>query len=99
MAGLPDRIGSAVVLSIAAPQHVENQATLARSSTRFVCQACGASYPKWSGKCDACGEWNSLVEEAVPESAPKGLGRSAGRRIDFVDLKGVSEKAPRRITG
>jgi DNA repair protein RadA/Sms len=74
---------------------------LARPNTRYVCQACGASYPKWGGKCDACGEWNTLVEEAVPESAPKGLGRAsgAGRRIDFVDLKGVSEKAPRRISG
>jgi DNA repair protein RadA/Sms len=74
---------------------------LARPNTRYVCQACGASSPKWGGKCDACGEWNTLVEEAVPESAPKGLGRAsgAGRRIDFVDLKGVSEKAPRRISG
>jgi DNA repair protein RadA/Sms len=72
---------------------------LARPNTRYVCQACGASHPKWGGKCDACGEWNSLVEEAAPESAPKGLGRAGGRRIDFVDLKGVTEQAPRRMTG
>ncbi|HSK40663.1 MAG TPA: DNA repair protein RadA, partial [Arenibaculum sp.] len=69
-----------------------------RSANRYVCQSCGASSPKWAGKCDGCGEWNTLVEEAVPESAPKGLGRGAGRRLDFVDLTGVSEHAPRRTT-
>lgn len=29
----------------------------------FVCQSCGASAPKWSGRCEACGDWNTLVEE------------------------------------
>ncbi|HYD30001.1 MAG TPA: DNA repair protein RadA [Azospirillaceae bacterium] len=71
---------------------------MARSTTRYVCQACGASFPKWGGKCDACGEWNSLVEEAVPESAPKGLGRAAGKRLEFVGLDGVSATAPRHVT-
>lgn len=32
--------------------------------TLFVCQQCGASFPKWMGKCSECGEWNSLVETA-----------------------------------
>ncbi len=31
----------------------------------YVCQNCGASFPKWSGKCPQCGEWNSLVEKIV----------------------------------
>jgi DNA repair protein RadA/Sms len=31
----------------------------------FRCTECGADQPKWGGKCDACGAWNSLVEEAV----------------------------------
>jgi DNA repair protein RadA/Sms len=70
-----------------------------RNANRYVCQSCGASSPKWAGRCDACGEWNSLVEEAAPEPTPRGLGRGAGRPIDFVDLKGVGEKAPRRTTG
>ncbi|MFC7334486.1 DNA repair protein RadA [Rhodocista pekingensis] len=73
---------------------------MARASTRFVCQSCGASFPKWGGRCDACGAWNTLVEEQVPESAPKGLGpaRHSGRRIEFVALSGVSSDAPRRLT-
>ncbi len=37
----------------------------------FRCTECGADQPKWAGRCDACGAWNTLVEEAV--------GRSAGR--------------------
>ncbi|WP_114393610.1 DNA repair protein RadA [Oleisolibacter albus] len=71
---------------------------MARAATRYVCQNCGASYPKWSGKCDACGEWNTLVEEQVAESAPKGLGKTPGRRIEFVALSGVSKEAPRRLS-
>ena len=30
---------------------------------QFVCQNCGSVYPKWQGKCDSCGEWNTIVEE------------------------------------
>ena len=37
---------------------------MAKRTTRFVCQTCGAVAPRWSGKCEACGEWNTLVEES-----------------------------------
>ncbi len=72
---------------------------MAKATSRFVCQSCGAAYPKWAGRCDACGEWNTLVEEAVPESAPKGLGSAKGRRIAFVGLSGASDPSPRRLSG
>ena len=72
---------------------------MAKATSRFVCQSCGAAYPKWAGRCDACGEWNSLVEEAVPEQAPKGLGSAKGRKIAFVGLSGASDPAPRRLSG
>ena len=37
---------------------------MARKSTvDYVCQSCGSVYPKWQGKCDSCGEWNTIVEE------------------------------------
>ncbi|HEV8400549.1 MAG TPA: DNA repair protein RadA [Gemmatimonadales bacterium] len=39
----------------------------------FRCTDCGAEQPKWAGKCDACGTWNTLVEEAV--------GRSGGSAV------------------
>ncbi|MEO5336727.1 MAG: DNA repair protein RadA [Magnetospirillum sp. WYHS-4] len=72
---------------------------MARPRTQYVCQECGATAPKWGGRCEACGAWNSLVEEQQAESAPKGLGGRKGKRIDFVGLDGVSERPPRRITG
>ncbi|MBB4287804.1 DNA repair protein RadA [Roseospira goensis] len=67
---------------------------------QFVCQSCGAVTRKWAGRCDACGEWNTIVEEAVPEAAPKGItaGRG-GRSLDFVGLKGDGRPPPRRLTG
>ncbi|MEM7399050.1 MAG: hypothetical protein AAF354_08925, partial [Pseudomonadota bacterium] len=37
---------------------------MAKPSKAYVCQSCGAVAARWSGKCAACGAWNSLVEEA-----------------------------------
>ncbi len=70
-----------------------------RKTVTYVCQSCGAVAPKWAGRCEACGEWNTMVEEAAPESAPKGLGAKKGRRIKFEGLKGTGARAPRRVTG
>ena len=36
-----------------------------RRKTRYACIECGTGAPKWSGKCDGCGEWNTIVEEPV----------------------------------
>jgi DNA repair protein RadA/Sms len=72
---------------------------LAKAATRYVCQNCGAVYSKWSGRCDACGEWNQIVEETTAESAPRGLGAGRGRRLSFAPLDGVAPDAPRRTTG
>ena len=36
---------------------------MVKQKTRFVCQQCGAESPKWLGRCNGCGEWNTLVEE------------------------------------
>src|SRR5512143_191015 len=73
---------------------------MARSSPTFVCQSCGAVHPKWSGKCDECGGWNTLVEEGAP--APIGAGatkRAKGRRFALEDLRTEDKEPPRRITG
>ena len=40
----------------------------ARASTVFACQSCGATSPKWLGRCPECAEWNSYVEELRGES-------------------------------
>ncbi len=73
---------------------------MAKAQSRFICQACAAAYGKWSGRCEQCGEWNTIAEEAAPQATPGGLGRGrAGRSLDFVGLKGTSEPAPRRCSG
>ncbi|MBP3194130.1 MAG: DNA repair protein RadA [Cardiobacteriaceae bacterium] len=49
---------------------------MSKEKTRFVCQKCGADFPKWQGRCGGCGEWNCLIEEAVEKPAAR--GRSGG---------------------
>jgi DNA repair protein RadA/Sms len=72
---------------------------LAKPTSRFVCQSCGAVSAKWAGRCEACGEWNTILEEAItPRPGPAGKSGS-GRRIAFVDLAGSAEPAPRCPTG
>ncbi|MDJ0894868.1 MAG: DNA repair protein RadA [Alphaproteobacteria bacterium] len=69
---------------------------------RYACSACGAVYPKWAGRCEACGEWNSIHEEASIETAPGGLGRRSakpGRKLDLVSLRGETASPPRTLTG
>lgn len=72
---------------------------MARTAATFVCQECGAVHPKWAGRCDACGAWNTLVEEIAAEIQPKGLGSRKGKRVSFVPLSGEAKPAPRRVTG
>jgi DNA repair protein RadA/Sms len=72
---------------------------VARAQARFVCQECGAVHPKWLGRCESCGAWNSLVEEAPRDTVPKGLSSGKGRTIDFVGLRGTSAPTPRRQSG
>lgn len=44
---------------------------MAKFKTIYICSNCATEYPKWQGKCDACGEWGSLVEEVVERTAAK----------------------------
>ena len=67
---------------------------MAKSKTQFICQNCGASYPKWIGKCDNCGEWNTLVEQA-PVSTGKSVvarGESTGKVLSVQNMRTISVK-------
>ena len=72
---------------------------MARPEPRYVCQACGAGHPRWGGRCEACGAWNTIIEEAPREAAPKGLGGRRGRGLEFVGLTGEAAALVRRTTG
>ncbi|MGQ1944187.1 DNA repair protein RadA [Ornithobacterium rhinotracheale] len=43
---------------------------MAKAKTVFYCQNCGTRHAQWLGKCNACGEWNTIVEEVVEKNAP-----------------------------
>lgn len=52
---------------------------MAKQKTQYACQACGAISTRWSGKCDACGEWNTMLEEVVrQESTGRGARATTG---------------------
>ena len=73
---------------------------MARSQTRYVCQACGATAAKWLGRCEGCGAWNSLLEEADSGAVPGGL-RKGGKAnpISFESLDGHTRETPRLVSG
>jgi DNA repair protein RadA/Sms len=71
---------------------------MSKASARFVCQECGAVTLRWGGKCEACGAWNSIVEEARKDDTPKGLGGKPGKKIEFVGLEGSAAPLPRLPT-
>jgi DNA repair protein RadA/Sms len=50
---------------------------MAKARSQFICQQCGASYPKWTGRCENCGEWNTLVEQTVESKGSSAVARSA----------------------
>ncbi|MGI9352691.1 MAG: DNA repair protein RadA [Rhizobiaceae bacterium] len=74
---------------------------MAKSKSQFVCQSCGSSFPRWSGRCDGCGEWNSLVEE----NSSSGIGANPGKQlrkgtpVQLVSLAGETDEAPRIPSG
>jgi DNA repair protein RadA/Sms len=65
---------------------------MVKSKTTFICQQCAASYTKWSGKCENCGEWNSLVEQASSASAGKSAvsrGASSGSILKAQSMRSI----------
>lgn len=45
---------------------------MAKTKSEYVCQSCGSVFARWAGKCDGCGEWNTIVEETVTPVEPSG---------------------------
>lgn len=62
---------------------------MAKSKTLYTCSNCGNQTPTWSGRCPACGEWNTLVEQVV--TASPGKGSVAGRTIDAQSVASVAK--------
>lgn len=56
---------------------------MAKKNFAYICQSCGYQSAKWAGKCPSCGEWNTIVEEQLPEK------RSAGRKKEHIPAKSI----------
>lgn len=69
---------------------------MSKSRLQYVCQACGYASPKWLGRCPACGEWNSLVEEVAGEV---GSQPPAPPAVPVAMTEVVSTSQPRMATG
>lgn len=65
-----------------------------KNTKLFYCNACGAGYPKWIGKCEDCGQWNSIVEN----QKNNGL-IAASNKIDFKDLSYKDSNIMRKLSG
>ena len=76
---------------------------MARAKSTFICQNCGASYPKWVGKCENCGEWNSLVEQVVASTGNSAVARGAhsGKILSPQTMRSINadEQTKRLSTG
>lgn len=81
---------------------------MAKTKTAYVCGDCGADYPKWQGRCDGCGEWNTLAEfrtGAVTSGAPSkpNPGQFKGYAGSLSEIKTLAEidlsDVPRLRTG
>lgn len=71
---------------------------MAKSSANYVCQECGNVTSKWAGKCESCGGWNTIAEEAVA-AAPKGWSPGKGKKLQLTNLDSGTKEEPRVATG
>src|ERR1044072_3253626 len=73
---------------------------MAKNVASFICQNCGATYGRWQGKCDSCGEWNTIAEEgAAADRAIPGRSARKGRVFALEPLTGEAHDAPRLPSG
>lgn len=74
---------------------------MVKTKSSFVCQNCGASYPKWTGRCDNCGEWNTLVEQTAQLTGKSAVARSEGSLLKPQTMQSIpmDDSSARLSTG
>ncbi|EQA46100.1 DNA repair protein RadA [Leptospira broomii serovar Hurstbridge str. 5399] len=68
----------------------------------FFCQSCGQDYPRWAGKCDSCGKWNTILEESGGDrfsSSSQTLRKNAAYKHPIPITSVPSEDTERILTG
>ncbi|MBI1276340.1 DNA repair protein RadA [bacterium] len=71
---------------------------MAKPQSFYSCNACGSVQSRWAGQCPACGEWNTLVEEAI-DAKPKSMQFKKGKGVERVALSAAGDDTPRTLTG
>lgn len=72
---------------------------MAKAKTTYICQNCGAVSPRWIGRCEDCGAWNSFAEEGTSSGIGARSGVGKGRIFALEGLGGDSQDAPRIVSG
>lgn len=72
---------------------------MSKTETRFLCQACGAAFPRWLGRCTSCGGWNTLLEETTRKGTARGKARApSSRALPITDIEAdASARVPTGI--
>ncbi len=71
---------------------------MAKVKTRFFCQSCGHESAKWTGKCPACAEWNTFVEEVVVKEKSPAMATvtSSKKKSQAIAIEEIQEQASER---
>ena len=74
---------------------------MARPVSEYVCNNCGHVTTKWSGKCEACDQWNTISEMAGSAAPPIGRGakKTKGKSVELAPLAGNDKEPERRKSG
>ena len=74
---------------------------MAPAVSEYVCNQCGNVSTKWSGKCEGCGQWNTISEIAGSSAPPVGRGakKAKGKSVELAPLAGDDKEPERRTSG
>lgn len=68
-----------------------------KTQTVWYCTSCGADFSRWEGRCPACGEWNTLVEETRTARPTKNIGPNESGRSEVVRISDITARVEERI--
>ena len=78
------------------PRFGTKEGLMAKSKTAYVCNDCGAEFPRWQGQCSECREWNTITEIKLAPKSTKSASRYEGyagrvenkvQTLDKIDLQ------------
>ena len=71
---------------------------MAKKTGSYICGSCNARSTKWSGRCQNCGEWDSIVDDPSESGAGAAGSVSLGNAVDLTDLSSAAEPPARTST-